>query len=66
MAHKIVSAEAAIAIIQDGDVIATTGYGGNGVPEQPYISTSLMPEFSRTSPRKPAQRLRSALVTPLQ
>ena len=33
MAHKIVSAEAAIAIIHDDDVLATTGYGGNGVPE---------------------------------
>jgi propionate CoA-transferase len=33
MAHKIVSAEAAVAIIQDDDVLATTGYGGNGVPE---------------------------------
>lgn len=34
MAHKIVSSEAAVAIIQDGDVVATTGYGGHGVPEQ--------------------------------
>ena len=33
MNHKIVSAEAAVAIIQDGDVLATTGYGGHGVPE---------------------------------
>jgi len=33
MSHKIVSPEAAIAIIQDDDVLATTGYGGNGVPE---------------------------------
>ena len=31
MAHKIVSAEAAIAIVHDDDVLATTGYGGNGV-----------------------------------
>lgn len=34
MAHKIVSADAAVAIIQDDDVLATTGYGGHGVPEQ--------------------------------
>ena len=34
MSHKIVSTEAAVAIIQDEDVLATTGYGGNGVPEQ--------------------------------
>jgi propionate CoA-transferase len=33
MAHKIVSADAAIAIIQNGDVVATSGYGGHGVPE---------------------------------
>ncbi len=33
MNHKIVSAEAAVAIIQEGDVLATTGYGGHGVPE---------------------------------
>ena len=33
MPRKIVSTEAAIAIIQDGDVLATTGYGGHGVPE---------------------------------
>lgn len=33
MAHKIVSADAAIAIIRDGDVVATSGYGGHGVPE---------------------------------
>lgn len=30
---KIVSADEAIAIIQDRDVLATTGYGGNGTPE---------------------------------
>lgn len=46
MSHKIVSSEAAIAIIQDDDVLATTGYGGNGVPEfllaaleQRYVET---------------------------
>ena len=33
MSHKIVSTEAAVAIIQDDDTLATTGYGGNGVPE---------------------------------
>ena len=33
MAHKIVSADAAVAIIQDDDILATTGYGGHGVPE---------------------------------
>ena len=35
---KIVSAEAAVAIIQDGDVLATTGYGGNGTPEQLLVA----------------------------
>jgi propionate CoA-transferase len=38
MSHKIVSAEAAVAIIQDNDVLATTGYGGNGVPEQLLVA----------------------------
>jgi propionate CoA-transferase len=33
MAHKIVSAEAALAIVQDRDVVVTSGYGGHGVPE---------------------------------
>jgi propionate CoA-transferase len=38
MAHKIVSAEAAVAIIQDDDVLATTGYGGHGVPEHLLVA----------------------------
>ena len=35
---KIVSAEEAVAIIHDGDVLATTGYGGNGTPERLLIA----------------------------
>ncbi|MEE9159786.1 MAG: CoA-transferase, partial [Gammaproteobacteria bacterium] len=35
---KIVTAEEAIAIIHDGDVLATTGYGGNGTPEQLLVA----------------------------
>ncbi len=35
---KIVSAEQAVAIIHDGDVLATTGYGGNGTPERLLIA----------------------------
>lgn len=38
MNHKIISAEAAVAIIQDGDVLATTGYGGHGVPEHLLVA----------------------------
>lgn len=38
MQHKIISSEAAVAIIQDGDVLATAGYGGNGVPEQLLVT----------------------------
>jgi propionate CoA-transferase len=46
MADKIVSVEAAIAIIDDDDVLATTGYGGNGVPE--YLIASLEKRFLET------------------
>lgn len=35
---KIVSADEAIAIVQDGDVLATTGYGGNGTPERLLVA----------------------------
>ena len=38
ISHKIVSAEEAVAIVQEGDVLATTGYGGNGTPEQLLVS----------------------------
>jgi len=30
---KIISADEAIALIRDGDVVASSGYGGNGTPE---------------------------------
>ena len=46
MADKIVSAEAAIVIVDDDDVLATTGYGGNGVPE--YLIASLERRFLET------------------
>jgi propionate CoA-transferase len=46
MVHKIVSSEAAVAIIQDGDVLATTGYGGHGVPE--YLLAALEKRFIET------------------
>ncbi len=35
---KLVSADEAIAIIHDGDVLATTGYGGNGTPEHLLVA----------------------------
>ena len=36
--NKIVSAEEAVALIQDGDVIAVSGYGTNGVPEKTLMA----------------------------
>ena len=50
MAHKIVSADAAIAIIRDGDVIATSGYGGHGVPE--LLLRTIAEKFQDTSSPK--------------
>lgn len=35
---KIISADDAVALVQDGDVLATSGYGGNGIPEHLLIS----------------------------
>ena len=31
---KVIPAEDAISVLRDGDVLATAGYGGHGVPEQ--------------------------------
>ena len=36
--RKVISSEEAIAIIQDGDVLATTGYVGHGTPDQLYVA----------------------------
>lgn len=36
--NKIVSAENAVALIQDGDVVAVSGYGTNGVPEKSLMA----------------------------
>lgn len=47
MVHKIVSADAAIAIVQDGDVVAASGYGGHGVPE--HLLRSLARRFQKSS-----------------
>lgn len=38
MLKKIIPVEDAIAIVRDGDVLATTGYGGNGTPEQLFVT----------------------------
>lgn len=35
---KVISAQDAIAIVQDEDVLATSGYGGNGTPDQLIVS----------------------------
>lgn len=34
---KIIEAEDAVAVIHDGDVIASAGYGGNGTPDQLFV-----------------------------
>ena len=34
MLKKVIPVEDAISVLHDGDVLATTGYGGHGVPEQ--------------------------------
>ncbi len=36
--NKVISAEDAIALIRDGDVLATAGYGGNGTPDQLFVA----------------------------
>jgi propionate CoA-transferase len=35
---EVVSAEDAVALIRDGDIVATSGYGGNGAAEQLYLA----------------------------
>lgn len=35
---KIVEAEDAVAVIHDGDTIASSGYGGNGTPDQLFVA----------------------------
>jgi propionate CoA-transferase len=35
---KIVEPEDAVAVIHDGDVIATSGYAGSGTPEQLLVA----------------------------
>ncbi|MFQ5775111.1 MAG: acyl CoA:acetate/3-ketoacid CoA transferase [Kiloniellaceae bacterium] len=35
---KVISAEDAIALVRDGDVLATAGYGGNGTPDQLFVA----------------------------
>ena len=47
---KIIEAEDAVAVIHDGDVIASAGYGGNGTPDQ--LLVALEKRFLETgSPR---------------
>jgi propionate CoA-transferase len=35
---KVISAQDAIAIVHDDDVVATSGYGGNGTPDQLFVA----------------------------
>ncbi len=47
---KIIEAEDAVAVIHDGDVVASAGYGGNGTPDQ--LLVALEQRFLKTgSPR---------------
>src|SRR5947209_7647008 len=47
---KIIPIEDAIALIRDGDVVASSGYGGNGTPEA--LFSELKRRFAETgSPR---------------
>ena len=48
---KIIEANDAVAVIHDGDVIASAGYGGNGTPDQLFVA--LEKRFLETgSPRE--------------
>lgn len=44
---KVISAEDAVALVQDGDVVASSGYGGNGTPE--LLFRSLEARFLETN-----------------
>ena len=47
---KVIDVDDAIAIIRDGDIVASVGYGGNGTPDQLFVA--LEQRFLRTgSPR---------------
>jgi propionate CoA-transferase len=46
---KIISAQDAIAIVQDDDVLATSGYGGNGTADQ--LLVALEQRFLETAGR---------------
>ena len=35
---KVIAVEDAISVVQDGDVLATSGYGGHGMPEQLLVA----------------------------
>ncbi len=35
---KIIPVEDAVSVVQDGDVLATSGYGGHGMPEQLLVA----------------------------
>ncbi|HEU4439443.1 MAG TPA: CoA-transferase, partial [Methylomirabilota bacterium] len=38
MLKKVIPVEDAIAVLHDGDVLATSGYGGHGIPEQLLVT----------------------------
>ena len=45
--RKIIPIEDAVALIQDGDVVASSGYGGNGTPEA--LLAALQARFRETA-----------------
>ncbi|MGH8675791.1 MAG: acyl CoA:acetate/3-ketoacid CoA transferase [Burkholderiales bacterium] len=46
MRHKIVSVQEAVAIVRDGDTLACSGFGTNGVPEE--LALALAERFKNT------------------
>ena len=35
---KVIEASEAVALVKDGDTLATTGYGGNGTPDELFCA----------------------------
>jgi len=55
---KVISAEDAVAIVQDDDVLATSGYGCNGTPDQ--LLVALEQRFMETgTPKRSVAQIQS-------
>ena len=58
MLKKVIPVEDAISVLHDGDVLATTGYGGHGIPEQLLVMLEKrFVEIGRASCRERVLRL---------